>query len=127
VSERFGTPASAIILLSCWSVVLALTGTFQQLLTYVVFAGWIFYGLGALAVFASRRNAAHAVRPFRTPGYPVTPILFALAAALLVANTLYAQTRQAAIGLAVVLLGTPVYYLWRARSRRRGAEPAFSS
>jgi basic amino acid/polyamine antiporter, APA family len=129
VSERFGTPASAIVLLSCWSVLLALTGTFQQLLTYVVFAGWIFYGLGALAVFASRRRRPNAVRPFRTPGYPVTPVLFALAAGLLVANTLYAQTRQAAIGLAVVLLGTPVYYLWRSRSRRREGEtePAFSS
>jgi len=127
VNERFGTPASAIVLLSCWSVLLALTGTFEQLLTYVVFAGWIFYGLGALAVFASRRKAPNVARPFRTPGYPVTPILFALAAALLVANTLYEQTRQAAIGLAVVLLGTPVFYLWRARSRRREAEPAFSS
>ncbi len=127
VNERFGTPASAIVLLSCWSVLLALTGTFQQLLTYVVFAGWIFYGLGALAVFPSRRRAPDAARPFRTPGYPLTPILFALAAALLVANTLYGQTRQAAIGLAVVLLGTPVYYLWRARTRRGGAEPVFSS
>jgi APA family basic amino acid/polyamine antiporter len=125
VSERFGTPASAIVLLSCWSVLLAVTGTFEQLLTYVVFAGWIFYGLGALAVFASRRRYPDAVRPFRTPGYPVTPVLFALAAALLVGNTLFEQTRQAAIGLTVVLLGTPVYFLWR--SRRRGVEPAFSS
>jgi APA family basic amino acid/polyamine antiporter len=125
VSERFGTPASAIVLLSCWSMLLALTGTFEQLLTYVVFAGWIFYGLGALAVFASRRRYPDAVRPFRTPGYPVTPVLFALAAALLVGNTLFQQTRQAAIGLTVVLLGTPVYFLWR--SRRREVEPAFSS
>ncbi|HEV8449135.1 MAG TPA: amino acid permease [Gemmatimonadaceae bacterium] len=129
VSERFATPASAIVLLSCWSIVLALTGTFEQLLTYVVFAGWIFYGLGALAVFASRRRAPDAVRPFRTPGYPVTPLVFALAAALLVGNTLYSQTRQAAIGLVVVLLGTPVYFLWRSRSRRREGDtaPAFSS
>ena len=129
VSERFGTPASAIVLLSCWSIVLALTGTFEQLLTYVVFAGWIFYGLGALAVFASRRRAPNAVRPFRTPGYPVTPLVFALAAGLLVGNTLYGQTRQAAIGLVVVLLGTPVYYLWRSRSRRREGDtaPVFSS
>jgi len=125
VSERFGTPASAIVLLSCWSVLLALTGTFEQLLTYVVFAGWIFYGLGALAVFASRRRSPNAVRPFRTPGYPITPVLFALAAALLVGNTLFEQTRQATIGLTVVLLGTPVYFLWR--SRRREVEPAFSS
>lgn len=129
VSPRFGTPASAVVLLSLWSAVLALTGTFEQLLTYVVFAGWIFYGLGALAVFASRRRSPRASRPFRTPGYPATPIVFALAAAVLVANTLFEQTRQAAIGLAVVVLGTPVYYLWRARSRRRDGEgePVLSS
>ena len=120
VNQRFGTPVAAIVVLSSWSVVLALTGTFEQLLTYVVFAGWIFYGLGALAVFASRRRWPNA--PFRTPGYPVTPIVFALAAALLVANTLYEQTRQAVIGLAVVLLGTPVFFLWRAHSRRATAD-----
>ena len=123
VNPRFGTPAAAIVLLSLWSTVLALTGTFEQLLTYVVFAGWIFYGLGALAVFGSRRRFPNAVRPFRTPGYPVTPIVFALAAALIVANTLFQQTGQAVVGLAVVLLGAPVFFLWRAHSRRAGATP----
>ena len=63
VSERFGTPASAIVLLAVWSALLAASGTFEQLLTYVVFAGWIFYGLGAMSVFviateASRRAAS---------------------------------------------------------------------
>lgn len=117
VNPRTGTPIPAIVLLSAWSIVLAATGTFQQLLTYVVFAGWIFYGLGALSVFASRRRAPDAPRPFRTPGYPVTPLVFAVAAALLVINTLVAQPREALIGLAVVLLGAPTFYIWRARSR----------
>lgn len=118
VNERFGTPAYAIALLAAWSMLLALSGTFEQLLTYVVFAGWIFYGLGALSVIPSRRRHPEAVRPFRTPLYPVTPLLFALAAALLVLNTLRVQPRQAVIGLAVVLLGTPAFYLWRARTQR---------
>lgn len=126
VSERLGTPAPAIVCLAAWSVLLAVTGTFQQLLTYVVFAGWIFYGLGALAVFASRRRLPDAPRPFRTPGYPVTPLVFALGAAALVANTLVGQPRQAAIGLGVVLIGAPVFFVWRAR-RRASASPAFSS
>jgi len=118
VSERFGTPVSAIVLLAGWSALLAASGTFEQLLTYVVFAGWIFYGLGAMSVFSSRRKHADAPRPFRTPGYPVTPLLFVASAALLVLNTLREQPTRALIGLSVVLLGTPAFYLWRARSRR---------
>ena len=118
VNERFGTPVSAIVLLAAWSAILAASGTFEQLLTYVVFAGWIFYGLGALAVFGSRRQQPDAVRPFRTPGYPVTPLLFAASAAAVVLNTLREQPKQALIGLAVVLLGTPAFYLWRARAKR---------
>jgi basic amino acid/polyamine antiporter, APA family len=125
VNARFGTPAWAILLLSIWSALLAITGTFEQLLTYVVFAGWIFYGLGALSIFASRRKWPNAVRPFRTPGYPLTPLLFAVAAALLVLNTLRVQPFQAIVGLVVVLLGTPAFYIWRARRRRTPpSEPA---
>ena len=118
VSERFGTPASAIVLLAVWSALLAASGTFEQLLTYVVFAGWIFYGLGAMSVFSSRRKHPDALRPFRTPGYPVTPLLFVASAALLVLNTLREQPTRALIGLSVVLVGTPAFYLWRARARR---------
>jgi len=118
VSERFGTPASAIVLLAVWSALLAASGTFVQLLTYVVFAGWIFYGLGALSVFPSRRRHPDIVRPFRTPGYPVTPLVFAASAAVVVLNTLREQPTQAVIGLGVVLLGTPAFYLWRSRARR---------
>lgn len=118
VNERFGTPASAILLLAVWSALLAASGTFEQLLTYVVFTGWIFYGLGALSVFALRRKYPDAPRPFRTPGYPLTPLLFVVSAGLLVVNTLREQPGRALIGLCVVLLGTPAFYLWRARAVR---------
>jgi basic amino acid/polyamine antiporter, APA family len=118
IDPRFGTPVFAIVSLALWSAVLAVTGTFEQLLTYVVFVGWIFYGLGALAIFAYRRRLPDAMRPFRTPGYPVSPILFVASAALLVLNTLATQPLRAAIGLSAVLVGTPAYYLWRARSKR---------
>ena len=117
LSERFGTPAQAIVFLALWSAVLAVSGTFEQLLTYVVFVGWIFYGLGALSVFVSRRREPQAIRPFRTPGYPLTPILFVLSAAALVLNTMHEQPTRAFVGLAVVLLGTPAFYVWRARAR----------
>jgi basic amino acid/polyamine antiporter, APA family len=118
VNERFGTPAAAIVLLAIWSAILAISGTFEQLLTYVVFAGWIFYGLGALSIFASRRRQPNAVRPFRTPGYPITPILFVASAAALVLNTMREQPTRALIGLAAVAIGTPAFYVWRALSRR---------
>jgi APA family basic amino acid/polyamine antiporter len=118
VSERFGTPAAAIVLLAVWSAVLAISGTFEQLLTYVVFTAWVFYGLGALSIFASRRKQPDAARPFRTPGYPVTPILFVASAAALVLNTLREQPQRALIGLGAVVIGTPAFYLWRAHSRR---------
>jgi APA family basic amino acid/polyamine antiporter len=118
VSPRFGTPALAISASALWAAVLAATGTFEQLLTYVVFAGWIFYALGAVSVFVYRRREPDAHRPFRVPGYPLTPILFVASAALLVINTLITQPARAAVGLTAVFVGTPAFYLWRASSRR---------
>jgi APA family basic amino acid/polyamine antiporter len=118
VHPKLGTPAFAITAIAVWSALLASTGTFEQLLTYVVFTGWIFYGLGALSVFVYRRREPNAVRPFRVPGYPLTPILFVASAAALVVNTLVTQPMRAAAGVVAVLLGTPAFYMWRARSRR---------
>lgn len=118
VSPRFGTPAVAIAATAVWSAVLAATGTFEQLLTYVVFTGWIFYGLGALSVFVYRRRQPERRRPFRVPGYPVTPLLFTASALLLVVNTLVAQPARAAVGVLAVLAGTPAFLIWRDRPRR---------
>jgi APA family basic amino acid/polyamine antiporter len=113
VHPRFGTPAVSIIAGTAWAMVLAASGTFEQLLTYVVFVGWIFYALGAACVFVLRRTRPDAERPFRVPGYPWTPLLFIVAAAALVANTIATQPGRAAVGIAVVLLGLPVYFIWR--------------
>ncbi len=117
VHPRFETPAIAIAAIATWSVLLAATGTFEQLLTYVVFTGWVFYALGAMSIFALRRRAPHAARPFRVPGYPLTPALFVLSAALLVMNTVVTQPARAAAGIGAVLLGLPAFYVWRARAR----------
>jgi basic amino acid/polyamine antiporter, APA family len=114
VHPRFGTPAVSIVAGTAWAMVLAVSGTFEQLLTYVVFVGWIFYGLGAACVFVLRRTRPDADRPFRVPGYPWTPLLFIVAAAALVANTIATQPGRAAVGIGVVLLGVPVYFIWRA-------------
>ncbi|HEX6049278.1 MAG TPA: amino acid permease [Gemmatimonadaceae bacterium] len=119
VHPRFGTPAFAIVTFAAWGAALAASGTFEQLLTYAVFTGWIFYALGALAVFVFRRREPDAARPFRVPGYPVTPMLFVGAAAALVINTVITQSLRAAIGLGVVALGAPAFYVWRARRAAR--------
>ncbi len=118
VHVAWGTPAVAIGAGAAWAMVLALSGTFEQLLTYVVFIGWIFYGLGALSLFVHRRRRPHAPRPFRVPGYPLTPLLFVLASAAIVVNTLVVQPIQALLGLTVVALGVPAYRIWR----RKGGE-----
>ena len=88
---KYSTPALAIMASCSWAIVLALTGTFEQLLTYVVFIGWIFYALGAAAVIALRIKRPDAARPFRVPFYPLTPMLFVLAAAVIVINTVVSQ------------------------------------
>ncbi len=118
VHERFGTPAFAIGAAAVWSSLLAATGTFEQLLTYVVFTGWIFYALGAAAVFVFRRREPDIERPFRVPGYPFTPLLFVVASAAIVLNTLFSQPVQALLGLGVVFLGAPAYGMWQRAGRR---------
>lgn len=124
VHPRFGTPALSIIWSCAWSAILVLSGTFDQLLAYVVFVGWIFYALGGAAVIVLRRTRPDAERPFRVPGYPLTPALFVLAAVALVLNTVFAQPKLAAVGLGMVFLGAPAYWIWRkqeAGSRRQGS------
>ncbi len=113
VHPRFKTPAFAVIAGAVWAAVLAVTGTFQQLLTYVVFIGWIFYALAAASVFVYRRRMPDAVRPYRVPFYPLTPLLFIAAAAVIVVNTIVTQPGLAAIGFGIVLIGAPAYFIWR--------------
>ena len=119
VHPRFGTPSVAIWGLCAWSALLAMSGTFETLLAYEVFVGWIFYALGAAAVIVLRRKRPNATRPYRVPGYPVTPVLFVLAAIALVVNTIIAQPKVAGIGLAMVFLGAPAYWYWSRSSGPR--------
>lgn len=122
VHPRFGTPAFAVIAGSVWSAVLAATGTFEQLFTYTVFTGWLFYGLAASSIFIYRRMSPARPRPYSVPFYPWTPLLFIVAAVALVANTVIAQPRTAIFGLIIVFLGAPAYWIWRAKTV--AAEPS---
>lgn len=115
VHPRFGTPANSIIAISIWSAALAFSGQFTVLLTYVVFVGWLFYGLGGLCVIAFRRTDPDAPRPFKVPLYPLTPLLFVAAALVIVLNTVVQDPRKGVIGLGGAALGIPIYYFWRRR------------
>jgi len=96
-----------------WAALLALSGTFEQLFTYVVFASWMFAALAAASVFVLRRRRPDAARPFRVPGYPITPALFIAAAVAIVLNTVVARPVQALIGLGIVATGAPAYFAWK--------------
>jgi APA family basic amino acid/polyamine antiporter len=122
VHPRFHTPAFAVLAGSVWATALAVTGTFEQLFTYVVFSGWIFYALGAASIFSYRRRSPKTTSAYRVPGYPWTPLLFILAAATLVINTIATQPVRAAVGLGIVLLGAPAYLIWRSREGLKESE-----
>ena len=122
VSPRTHVPVNALLLQCGWSCVLALSGSFDTLTDYVIFAAWIFYGLNTASVFIFRKRLPHADRPYRTIGYPVVPLIFLLAAAWLIVNTFVATPRQALIGAGIMALGLPLY-VYFAAVRSRGDQP----
>jgi APA family basic amino acid/polyamine antiporter len=112
---RFRTPATAIVIQGVWAVALTLTGTYAQLLDYVVFGDWIFFGLTVATLFVHRRRAG-APAAYAVPGYPLTPALFVAAAAFVVWSSVRANPGNAAIGTLLLLAGIPVFAFWRRRT-----------
>lgn len=114
-----GVPAFALVAQSAWVSVLCLTGTYGQLLDYVIFAALAFYALTTIGLFILRRTRPDVPRPYRAIGYPVLPAAYIVLSAGVAAILLVAEkTRaQALSGLALVLLGIPVYFAWRAAGR----------
>jgi amino acid transporter len=113
VHPRFATPVAALITQGIISSILTLLGTYDQLITNVVFAQVLFYGLSSIAVLRLRRIAPQVPRPYRTWGYPVTPVLFAITALWLLGNTIIQSPRESAVGAGLILLGLPGFYYWR--------------
>ena len=110
---RFRTPAIAIAIQGAWSVVLAASGTYEQLYTYVIFCAWIFYGMAVAGLMVLRRRVPQMERPYRVWGYPVLPALFCLAALLVALSTLRARPLESLVGVGVILAGAPVYLALR--------------
>jgi APA family basic amino acid/polyamine antiporter len=113
--NRNSVPAAALIAQAIWTTLLCLTGTYNQLLDYVIFAALLFYALTTVGLFVLRAKRPDAERPYRAIGYPVLPALYILLALGVAVILLIAEkTRTQAIsGLVLVLVGIPIYYLWR--------------
>jgi APA family basic amino acid/polyamine antiporter len=121
------TPIVAIIIQGVWACVLCTVGTFQQLITYAVFTICIFFVLAAMAVIRLRKTQPDLHRPFRTPLYPWLPIVTAIANVGLVVNTIAADPKGSVIGVGMVLLGLPIYYIFRAVNAKTRLEQRASS
>lgn len=119
IHPRFRTPARAIVWQGVWAGLLCLSGTYTRLYTFVVFAAVLFYALAGAAVIVLRRTRPTWARPYRTWGYPVTPILYVAVCAIVLVNTLWSQPRESGIGLLILVIGMPAYFYWR--RRRPGA------
>ncbi len=118
LSSSTHVPVFGLIVQAIWSCVLALSGTFDQLTDCLLFASWIFYGLVTSAVFVLRRKLPNADRPYKTFGYPVVPLVFVLVALWLIINTLFTKPVESVVGLALMALGLPLYFYFRASRKQ---------
>jgi APA family basic amino acid/polyamine antiporter len=111
-------PANSLWYQGVWACILVLSGTFDQLTDMIIFAVFIYYGATTLGVFILRKRMPDAPRPYKVWGYPVVPAIVILFSAALFFNTIYARPREAAIGIALMLAGVPIY-LWLMKKKRK--------
>jgi APA family basic amino acid/polyamine antiporter len=115
VHPRFKTPGFSLILQGSWASLLALTGTFEQLFTFAMFAGILFWVLAAAAIFTLRKKRPVLPRPYKAWGYPVVPMIFIVALSGILLNTLIRRPVESLAGIALMAAGVPVYYVWKRR------------
>jgi len=123
VHPRFRTPATAIVALGVWGAILTVSGSYDQIISYVVFGSWGFYTLAALSVIVLRRKMPDSPRPYKALGYPYATLLFAGVAAWFLFNTLVHDTRNAAIGIFLLLLSLPAYFYWTRKAKGGAPSP----
>ncbi len=117
VHPRFRTPIYAILVQSVWAVILLLFwGTFEDLITYVVFTDWIFFGLTAVGIFILRRTRKDMPRPYKTLGYPIVPLIFITITFGFVINALIEKPVHAWAGLILMVIALPIYFYFKHRS-----------
>jgi APA family basic amino acid/polyamine antiporter len=113
--NKHNVPAFALVVQWIWTAILCLTGTYGQLLNYVIFAALLFYAFTTAGLFILRAKRPDVNRPYRAVGYPLLPALYiVLCCAVMLLLLLSPTTRTESIsGLVLVLIGIPVFYLWR--------------
>jgi APA family basic amino acid/polyamine antiporter len=114
LGRKSGVPVKGLVLQGVWSSLLALSGTYGDLLDYVIFAAMLFYVLTVIGIFVLRRRAPDALRPYKAWGYPAIPILYVAAATVMMLVLLVYKPLYTWPGLLIVVLGAPVYFVWRA-------------
>lgn len=122
VHRKYHTPAVSLMVQAMWAAMLTLTGTYSELLDYVIFAVLLFYILTIAGIFRLRRTQPDAPRPYRAWGYPVLPLLYMAVAIFVELALLIHKPARSFAGLSLVAIGIPVYYLWR-RGRQTDAQP----
>jgi APA family basic amino acid/polyamine antiporter len=118
VSRKTHVPVISLIVQAVWAGILTLSGTFDQLTDFAIFAFWLFYGMVAASVFVFRRRNPDAIRPYRTWGYPVVPAIFVLVTIYLIVFTIKNAPVQSLIGLLIIASGLPVYWYFAKRNQR---------
>lgn len=119
VNPRYHTPGVSIIVLNLWAALLVLSGKYDDLFNLVIFASWILYGMTAAAVPVLRWRRPDLPRPYRTIGYPFVPVLFILAAIVLLITTAIERPRESLMGIGVIVLGLPFYFYWKKQISHR--------
>src|SRR5437899_1190316 len=114
---KYKTPAVSLMVQMVWTCVLCISGSYGQLLDYIIFAVLVFYILTIVGLFVLRRTRPDVVRPYKAVGYPVLPIIYIVMALFIDVVLLRYKPQFTWPGLIVVLLGIPVYYAWSRRSR----------
>ncbi|MBZ5646159.1 MAG: amino acid permease [Acidobacteriia bacterium] len=120
VHPRYRTPSLALVVLGAWSGVLALSGKYDELYTYVMFVGVIAYVATVAGVFVLRKKRPDAERPYRCTGYPFVPALYLVAASVWAAIVAYEKPKEAIAGAVIMLIGVPGYVYWRRGANKTG-------
>lgn len=116
-------PAIALGVQALWASFLCLSGTYSDLLDYVIFSVLIFYILTVTGIFILRKKQPGADRPYKAFGYPIIPALYVLAAAAIATDLLVLKPKFTGRGVVIVLIGIPVYLLWKKIAGTRSAKP----
>ena len=122
VHPKYRTPAFSLIALGAWSIVLALSGSYDQLYTYVMFMMVVSYVAAVAGLFVLRRKRPNVARPYRCTGYPYLPALYLVMAGAWALNSLWTRPKETLIGIAIVFLGAPFYAFWRWQLKRHPNE-----